>query len=201
MFITHAHQESKATQFSMRPVQVGDADGLKELIRSLPAHERRWRFHGSMARVPELMLRRFTSFDLTRQVAYVVHAQCPGGPELIADGRLIIQAYTASADMAVMVAPAWRRKGIGRMLVTRLLRAAAQAGVHTLNAEVMVENIAMQTLLRDIGFRPVARSVSAGTVQFAAPVRTRSRLRSALEKTHLLGFVPPQWWQLLRATP
>jgi ribosomal protein S18 acetylase RimI-like enzyme len=55
---------------------------------------------------------------------------------------------------AVAVAPDWRRHGVGRGAIGSLDRKLAQ-GYERISAMVPESNLAMQLLLRDVGFRAV----------------------------------------------
>jgi ribosomal protein S18 acetylase RimI-like enzyme len=52
----------------------------------------------------------------------------------------------------VGVLPAWRRRGIGRLLMETLLKGAHEAGVRQVTLEVIAENRAARTLYADLGF-------------------------------------------------
>jgi ribosomal-protein-alanine N-acetyltransferase len=57
----------------------------------------------------------------------------------------------------IAVHPAWRRRGIGSLLVYSLLRHAQALEAHVVTLEVRVSNTAAQALYADWGFRIVGR--------------------------------------------
>ncbi|MGL4575405.1 MAG: GNAT family N-acetyltransferase [Burkholderiaceae bacterium] len=163
------HQKAISTvSFTLRTVQPGDADALSALIESLSGEERRWRFHGTMNGVCKQTLKRLTCVDSVEHVAYVVHAQGECGTALIADGRFALDDHSGRSEIALMVAPQWRRRGIGRLLTNALMRAASQISVRALHGTVMLENIAMQQLLYYSGFECESRAHVAGLLRYAA---------------------------------
>ena len=63
--------------------------------------------------------------------------------------------YKGVADLSVYVATAARGQGVGRALLTTLIRSASTAGLWTLQAGVFPENEASLALHRSAGFRDV----------------------------------------------
>lgn len=57
----------------------------------------------------------------------------------------------------IAVHPAWRRRGIGRALMLRVLDHAIAAGAAIVTLEVRVSNTAAQELYAALGFEPVGR--------------------------------------------
>jgi GNAT superfamily N-acetyltransferase len=55
------------------------------------------------------------------------------------------------AEIALVVAPAWRRAGLAGVLVQLLAEAAADRGIHTFMASYLAENRPVAALLRDAG--------------------------------------------------
>jgi phosphinothricin acetyltransferase len=63
--------------------------------------------------------------------------------------------YRGVAEFSVYVARDWRRRHIGREVLTALLNAAERAGYWKLVSRVFVENVASRRLLASAGFREV----------------------------------------------
>jgi GNAT superfamily N-acetyltransferase len=55
------------------------------------------------------------------------------------------------AEVAAAVTPAWRRAGLGTLLVLLLARAAAERGIHTLRASYLADNPPITALVEDVG--------------------------------------------------
>jgi len=68
---------------------------------------------------------------------------------------LVIGPEAEIADLAV--APDWRRRGVGRALLTHSISELVDAGVRTLYLEVRESNAAARTLYETYGFRSVGR--------------------------------------------
>ena len=63
--------------------------------------------------------------------------------------------YSGVAWESVYVADAWRGRGVGRALLEALIPASENAGYWTLQAGVLVENVASLSLHEGVGFRQV----------------------------------------------
>jgi GNAT superfamily N-acetyltransferase len=177
---------------TLRSVQSSDAPALNALIESLSRLEKQWRFHGAVNGVSEHTLRRLTSVDYARHVAYVVHAHGAHGVTLIADGRFAVDESTGQAEAAMIVAPGWRRRGVGRLLLGALTRAALHAGMNSLHGAVVVENTPMQHLLRQSGFQRVSRPHAAGAILYEAAL-VASQMNCANTRDRRVSHAVPAW--------
>jgi len=70
--------------------------------------------------------------------------------------------YSGVAEVSVYVAAAARGRGVGRALLTELIRASEEAGLWTLQAGIFPENEASVALHRACGFRVVGRRERIG---------------------------------------
>lgn len=78
------------------------------------------------------------------------------------DGKLIgyvgSQSVPPEADvMNLAVAPEWRKKGVGRALMTALIAQLHSRGITALFLEVRISNLPAQNLYRCLGFMEVGR--------------------------------------------
>ena len=76
------------------------------------------------------------------------------------------------------VVPAWRRQGVGRALLDRLLAEARDAGLHDVRLEVAAANTSAQALYQQAGFRVarVLRNYAALALLAVAAPRPSTRL-------------------------
>lgn len=63
--------------------------------------------------------------------------------------------YAGIAEVSIYVDRRFRRRGIGRLVLTELLREAEELGFWKLVARVFPENLASLALVRSVGFREV----------------------------------------------
>jgi L-amino acid N-acyltransferase YncA len=72
------------------------------------------------------------------------------------------EAYRGVAEVSVYVAASARGRGVGRALLTELVRRSEESGVWTLQAGIFPENAASLALHRACGFRTVGRRERLG---------------------------------------
>jgi len=130
----------------IRRVQRGDAPLMQRFVDALGAASRRWRFHGVVK----------ASAALTAALVEgdAVWAAFHGGT-LIGEARYVRErAAGACAELAIAVADGWQGRGVAAALLDTLLAEACRAGVRTLHADVMSDNLPMQRFLLRHGFAP-----------------------------------------------
>jgi RimJ/RimL family protein N-acetyltransferase len=174
------------TPLTMRWVRASDLSGLDALIKSMEPRDRRWRFHGAVNALSAQRLRAMTTPTLAEQLALVVVAHGPVGDTLIADARCVIDSSGDSAECGLMVAPAWRRLGIGARATQALREVAASAGLRWLYGSVMADNQPMLALVQRCGFLFTPNRLDASLVGIELQLHHGP---AALSKPRLL----PSW--------
>jgi acetyltransferase len=72
---------------------------------------------------------------------------------ILAVGRLSKFADGKTAEIAVLVSDDYQGRGLGTELMKRLVHAAPSHGIHRITAEMLRDNILMQSLAKKLGFR------------------------------------------------
>jgi acetyltransferase len=137
----------------IRPILPADRDALRAFFAALTPATRRQRFHVQVHEVSADVLVKFSLVDQSNHVAFVAEAGGAAHPRLIGEARYIRGPQAESAELALVVAEAWRRVGLGTALTDVLLRTARASGVRRLYGEALAENIAVLRLLRSFGAR------------------------------------------------
>lgn len=73
--------------------------------------------------------------------------------------------YAGVAEVSVYVAASAQGKGIGKLLLTELIRQSEQNGIWTLQASIFPENAASLALHKSLGFREVGRRAKIGQLR------------------------------------
>ncbi len=89
--------------------------------------------------------------------------------------------YAGIAEISVYVSNSSKRKGVGRKLLTALIKESEKAGVWTLNASVFPENEASIKLHESLGFRVIGIKEKVGKMTFG-PLKNEWRDNVLLEK-------------------
>ncbi len=140
------------SRLRIRAVRPHDATALQALIGSLSPLDRRRRFHGALNNLSGQSLDDMANVDGHRHIALVVLAERAGHETLIADARCVTDLSDSAAEFALLVAEAWRGRGVARRALAALRRAAAGEGLHWLYGHVLADNVPMLALMRRCGF-------------------------------------------------
>ncbi|MCP2337786.1 GNAT family N-acetyltransferase [Actinomadura rupiterrae] len=152
----------------IRPFGYGDEARLRRMSAALSRVSLYTRFFSGTPRVPEpyvATLGRLDHWDRDALVALdddvmiglAEYARVPCHPE--------------RAEIAVLIADAWQRRGLGRLLTRMLLPLAARRGVTEFHADVYAGNAGALALIQHTW--PSARSARSGeTATFHLPAPT-----------------------------
>jgi len=138
-------------EMKLRPIRPEDASALSALIADLSPEDARLRFFSPVRALEPAALARLTQIDYDREMAFVLFAN--DQPEqLLAVARLGADPDNVRAEYAVVVRSNLHRRGLGRLLMTRLIDYARARGLSELFGDVLGDNRAMLTLCRQLGF-------------------------------------------------
>ncbi|OLT48605.1 GNAT family N-acetyltransferase [Saccharomonospora sp. CUA-673] len=142
----------------LRPIVPSDADRIVALHSRLSERTRYLRYFGAYPRIPARDLKRFTTVDHAKRVAFVA---------LLGDDAVAVGRYEGldsdSAEVAFVVDDAHQGRGLGSILLEHLAAAARESGLRRFVAEVMAENSAMVRVFRDAGYQ-VSRAFEEGVL-------------------------------------
>ncbi len=136
----------------LRPIEARDAAVLQSYVRSLSAESRYNRFFGALQELSPAELDRVTHLDQTHHIGLLVESSSDGTPLMIGEARYAPSADGGEGECALSVAEAWRRQGIGTLLLGEIECRARRLGVRLLGADILRSNEAMKALARKAGF-------------------------------------------------
>ena len=140
---------SDGVSIALRPVHHDDEPLLQDLFAHLTPEDVRFRFFAPMRELSHALANRLLTLDDDRQLALV--ALYKGAP-------LGVARYAAtgpgkeSAEYAIVVRSDWHGRGVGYLLLTRLIDAACEHGIGELVGIVLRENHLMLDMCRELGF-------------------------------------------------
>lgn len=143
-----ATPRSDRPRTTTRPLEAGETGTLRRVFGQLSRRSAYLRYHGAVPRLTPAMERQLTA--LVPGVHEALVAEHDGEPVGIA--RWILDPNEPGVvEVAVEVADAMHRRGIGDHLLRRIMAAARRAGAHTMVAHVHSENDAVIRWLRRYG--------------------------------------------------
>jgi acetyltransferase len=142
------------TLLHVRPIRPEDADLESAFVNGLSEQTRYFRFFYRLAELTPSMLARFTQVDYDRELALV--ALAPGDDAarqvFVGVARYIANPDRTSAEFAVVVADAWQRRGVARVLMRGLIVCAKRRGFERLTGTILRANEPMLAFVRALGF-------------------------------------------------
>ena len=139
----------------VRPIRPEDADLEREFVHGLSEQTRYYRFFYRMSELSPAMLARFTQVDYDRELALVALAAAEDdapAQRFVGVARYIANPDRTSAEFAVVVADAWQRRGVARVLMRGLIVCAKRRGLERMVGTVLHVNEPMLAFVRSLGF-------------------------------------------------
>jgi acetyltransferase len=145
------------TSLTIRPIRPEDEPAVVRFHSTLSDESVYRRFFTQMkfeSRVRHERLTRVCFIDYDRQMGLVAETTRPDGrtEDILGIGRLAKSPLKNEAEVAAIITDSFQRKGIGREIVSRLVRVARDEELDRLTASVLTENPAMKRLLEGQGF-------------------------------------------------
>ena len=135
-----------------------DTEALERFYAGLSDESRRRRFCGIPSGISHLESRAFCTPDHAHREGFVAVPEDETGPQEIV-GHLCLEPVDATtAEVAIAVADAYQRRGIGHRLMAAGIDWARTAGIQHLTATMLVTNGPIQRLLSSIGLPWTARA-------------------------------------------
>ena len=134
----------------LRPLRAEDAPRLMDLCKRLSPSTLRRRFLRSVVRCDPLEAQRLAAVDQVQRVALVAVPDPADDPPIVAVGRFHGDG-SEQAELALVVDDAYQHVGLGRLLLSCLVREAVQRRLRVLAGHVLYDNTPMLRLLRTSG--------------------------------------------------
>jgi GNAT superfamily N-acetyltransferase len=141
------------TRVRLRPIRPSDKDRLVEGLGRLSPQSRYLRFFTDKERLTEAELRYLTELDGVHHFAIGISRVGDDGQEGegLGIGRFVVLPTEPTvAEPALAVVDHAQGLGLGRLLLLRLIAAAAERGIHTFRCDFLAVNRGMQHLLADV---------------------------------------------------
>lgn len=149
--------ELAGTELLLRPIRPEDAPAHAEFFRRVSGEDKYLRFFRAMHDIPPEQLARFTQLDYDREMALVALQRHGTAPETLGVVHVATDADNRRAEFAIIVRSDWHGRGLGKLLLGRIIDYCRGRGTGRLVGTTLLENAAMLGLARRLGFtlRPV----------------------------------------------
>ncbi|HEU5157243.1 MAG TPA: GNAT family N-acetyltransferase [Streptosporangiaceae bacterium] len=173
---TAADGQGTAPWVRIRPYESADGELIEAMSARLSTHSLYQRFFTGTPRLPRMYLAALAKTDHhDREALLAVGGEAVCG-EALGGSVIGIAEYARDpaapmrADLAVLVADDWHRRGIGRRLVTALAALAGSRGISDFRADTLTTNRPALAAIATLW--PAVRADRDGaTARFTLPVR------------------------------
>jgi acetyltransferase len=143
----------------LRAARPTDAAAVQAFVRGLSPQTSRRRFLRAVRELAPAAVERIVTIDHTRSMTFVAASggAVVGLAQYVAEG--------AAADIALVVADAWQRAGLGRALFAALVTHAERQGIARLHGDALADNAEILALTRRFGFSARTHPEERGLVR------------------------------------
>lgn len=160
--LEHSEHLDGFGDLALRPIRPDDAPAVTEFFKHLTPEDVRLRFFAPMAQMPERLLARLTQIDYDRDMAFLLFDT---KKEILGIGRLAADPDNARAEFAVAVQSNLKGRGLGKLLMQRLIAYAKARGTGELFGDVLEDNARMLSLAHELGFAVSSQAAMPGILR------------------------------------
>lgn len=165
-------------QVLIRPIRPEDAEPLRAGFALLEPDEIRQRFLHTVKELSPDVAERLTHINPRTEFALVVAEPLPPGEALLgAVARVAIDENGRDAEFAILVSRYIKHMGLGRYLMTRLVKWAKGKKLSRLYGDVLETNAPMLSLAQSLGFQREFRQDAPGLVRVTLELKPRTASR------------------------
>jgi acetyltransferase len=140
------------TPVYLRAIKPEDEPAWKDLLRRSSAESLWKRFRYLFKEATHEMASRFCFIDYDRELALCAEVIENDQPLLIAVARLVADPDHDAADYGILVADAYQRRGLGRILTQKSIDIGRRWGLAQITGETTPDNLAMIRIFKSLGF-------------------------------------------------
>ncbi len=152
----------------LRPIRPEDEPQHREFIDALQPEDLRLRFFSVRREMPRSELARLAQIDYAREMAFIAVRTLPDGrSQTVGVVRSVIDPDNIDAEFAVIVRSDLKARGLGRILMRKMIAFLTGRGTQRMVGYVLRENDSMRKLARSLGFEPLHAPTDDDAMFFA----------------------------------
>lgn len=151
------HLEEKITidgqPVLLRPIRPEDEPQHLALFHALSSEDIRFRFFSAKIEIAHSELARYTQIDYDREMAFIAtRLTAEGTPETLGVVRVVCDPDNVEAELAISIRSDLKRKGLGWILLEKVITYCHNRRTNIIFGEVLRENQGMRGLAEKAGF-------------------------------------------------
>ena len=140
------------TTIELRPIRPEDGPQHEAFAARLSPEDIRLRFFSARRTLERSELARLTQIDYDREMAFLATRAGPEGPETLGVVRAVADPDNEEAEFAIIIRPDAQRRGLGRVLMRKMIGHLQHRGTRRMSGYVLAENRGMRALAQELGF-------------------------------------------------
>lgn len=145
--------DDKGDRYTLRPIRPEDETPLIQGFSTVSPEHLRLRFFAPMKELSHAFAAKLTQIDYDREMAFVLVGEGPPGEApWFGTGRLVSDPDGEKGEYAVLVRSDRIGRGLGRLLMERIVSYGRERGLQEIYGEVLRENRTMLQLAAELGF-------------------------------------------------
>jgi acetyltransferase len=139
------------TALLLRPLRPEDEPALQDLAQHMNPEDLRLRFFTPMKGLSHALAARLSQIDYDREMAVMARRDDDGA--ILGVARFSADPDNRRAEFAVALRSDWKGKGLGYLLMARIIDIARGRGIGEMIGDVLHENEPMLRLAKSLGFK------------------------------------------------
>lgn len=137
----------------VRALRPHDRERQTAFIESLSERSRYFRLFSPLKALPPYLLDQLMEVDYERRMALAATIECNSAEEFVGIAHYARTDRSGAADVAVVVADEWQRRGIASLLLNELMSIARRHGIRRFTGIMLPDNDPMIGLARSLDFQ------------------------------------------------
>jgi GNAT superfamily N-acetyltransferase len=155
----------------VRPIHADDTELERRFIQALSPSSRRFRFLETMNSPSDTLLKQMTVINPSTDAAYVAVIDEGGQQREIGVARFSARPDGHDCEFAVTVSDDWQNKGLGTLLMKRLMEVAKARGIEAMHSSDAADNTRMRQFAEHLGLQHMRDPDDATLVRYSIDLK------------------------------